>query len=151
MVVHFDWLKLCYPGTGQPEIREQRPRRPPQSPLGVPVGTGLELVDDDSGETNLPTLYRLEMPPPRSILPSGGESFAPLASTSPGANDTSPHPSVTPQPHQSHHPHPDDPRQRSCHVEGIPEIVLPQHGMEHTHRQFETNSSGRGELCNRVL
>ena len=51
VVVHFDWLKLCYPGTRQPEMREH-PRRPPQSPLGVPVGTGLELVDDDSGEAH---------------------------------------------------------------------------------------------------
>ena len=89
VVVHFDRLKPCYPGTRQPEMREQCPRRPPQSTPEVPVGTGLELVDEDSGATSPPTFARPE-------APSGGESPAPAAPTSPGATAMSPHPSTTP-------------------------------------------------------
>ena len=129
VVVHFDRLKPCYPGTRQPEMREQCPRRPPQSTPEVPVGTGLELVDEDSGATSPPTFARPE-------APSGGESPAPAAPTSPGATATSPHPSTTPTTSPASSP-PSSPLPSTTPITSpVPSQPLPSPPIEQPRRRY---------------
>ena len=68
-IVHFDRLKLCPPDTRLPINKQpalQQPDQSPSTPLSIPFGTYLRLVDDDTSP-EIPRRYpaRVHRPPVR--------------------------------------------------------------------------------------
>ena len=106
VVVRFDRLKPCFSDMRQPEKREQGQHRA-QSTVGLPIGTELELVDEDSEDTRLPTAGTQEAfsgPQPGPVRPLQEESSALATSTSSATTAESPCTSMSPS--ASPHPHP---------------------------------------------